>query len=118
MNRVGRRHFLLVSLADPSRLQPLLHSEFDERGAAHGSPDANWVAYESNESGDRFEVFLRPFPYVDARREQVSIDGGRYPHRGLKGSELFYVNLDGDMMAVPISLGPTFRPGCPTKLSQ
>jgi hypothetical protein len=43
------------------------------------SPDGKWLACESNESGDRMEVFLHPFRDVTGRREQTSVDGGRYP---------------------------------------
>ena len=108
----------LLNLAKPDRLEPLLHSEFDER-IVQVSPDGNWILYESNESGDRFEVFVRPFPNVSARREQVSIDGGRYPHWGRKGTnELFYVTLAGEMMAVSVTLSPTFTLGRATKLFQ
>ena len=76
------------------------------------SPDGNWIAYESDESGDQFEIFLRPFPNVSERREKVSIDGGRYPVWGPKGSdELFYVNLNGGMMAASVKLSPSLRLG-------
>src|SRR5207249_4405261 len=81
------------------------------------SPDGNWIAYESNESGDRFEIFLRPFPNVSERREKVSIDGGRYPLWGPKGSdELFYVDLNGGMMAASVKLSPSLTLGRVTKL--
>jgi hypothetical protein len=69
-------------------------------------------AYESNESGDRFEVFVRPFPNVGGRREKVSIDGGRYPLWGPKGSnELFYVDLNGGMVAASVELSPSLSLG-------
>src|SRR5688572_9180374 len=53
----------MLNLARPDRLEPLLHGEFV---ALNGvvSPDGNWLAYQSNESGDRSEIFLRPFPNV------------------------------------------------------
>ena len=75
------------------------------------------MAYESNESGDQFEIFLRPFPNVSERREKVSIDGGRFPLWGPKGSdELFYVDLDGGMMAASVKLSPSLSLGRVTKL--
>ena len=75
------------------------------------SPDGNWMAYESNESGDQIEIFLRPFPNVSGRREKVSIDGGRFPLWGPKGSgELFYVDLNGGMMAASVKLSPSLSP--------
>ena len=107
-----------VSVLDIARssLQPLLHNEFEHR-LVELSPDGRWIAYESNESGQQFEIFLRPFPEVGTRREQVSIDGGRYPRWGPPGSgELYYVDLDGGMMAAAVELEPTLRLGGVTKL--
>src|SRR5690606_2829471 len=107
-----------VSVLDIARssLQPLLHNEFEHR-LVELSPDGRWIAYESNESGQQFEIFLRPFPEVGTRREPVSIDGGRYPRWGPPGSgELYYVDLDGGMMAAAVELEPTLRLGGVTKL--
>ena len=101
----------VLNLARPDRLEPLLHSEFNS-GLGQVSPDGNWMAYESNESGNQFEIFLRPFPDVSGRREKVSIDGGRYPLWGPKGSgELFYVDLNGGMMAASVKLSPSLSLG-------
>jgi serine/threonine-protein kinase len=106
----------ILNLARPDRLEPLLHSEFNNRLGAV-SPDGNWMAYESNESGDRFEIFLRPFPNVSGRREKVSIEGGRFPLWGPKGSsKLFYIDLNGAMMAASVNLSPSLSLGRVTKL--
>ena len=89
------RDLSVLNLAQPDRLEPLLHGEFDD-SSRRVSPDGHWIAYESDESGLQIEIFLRPFPDVGARREKISIDGGRYPRWGRQGSgELFYVALDG-----------------------
>ena len=40
----------VLTLARPDRLEPLLHSEADER-LGQVSPDGNWIVYESDESG-------------------------------------------------------------------
>jgi len=106
----------LVNLDHPDHLEPLLHSEFDERLATI-SPDGKWIAYESDESGRQFEIILRSFPDVSTRREKISINGGRYPLWGPKGTnELYYVNLDGGMMAASVTLSPALRLGPVTKL--
>jgi serine/threonine-protein kinase len=95
-------------LSRPGEIMPLLHSEFEER-LAKVSPDGRWVVYESDESGKQFEIFVRSFPDVTTRREKVSLDGGRYPLWGPKGSnQLYYVSLDGKMMAASVTLSPQF----------
>jgi len=72
---------------------------------AEVSPAGSWIAYESDESGNQVEIFLRPFPDVLCRKEKVSIDGGRYPLWGPKDSgELFYVDLKGSMMSASVKL--------------
>jgi serine/threonine-protein kinase len=55
------------------------------------SPDGRWLAYASNESG-RYEVYVRPFPDVDAGKWQVSTEGGIQPMWAHNGRELFFVS--------------------------
>ena len=83
------------------------------------SPDGQWLAYESNESGDQVEIYVRSFPSVSGRREKVSVNGGRYPRWGPPGSnELYYIDRSGAMMAASIELSPTLELGNVTKLFQ
>ena len=106
----------VLDLAKPDHLEPLLHSEFDER-LGEVSPDGKWIAYESDESGKQFEIILRSFPNVSERREIVSDNGGRFPRWGPNGSnELYYLTPTGAMMAVPITLSPTLALGKAVKL--
>ena len=65
------------------------------------SPDGHWVAYESNESG-RAEIYLVPFQGAQSKR-QVSTSGGFAPHWRRDGKEIFYVTVDGTLMAVPFA---------------
>jgi serine/threonine-protein kinase len=106
----------MINLARPDRVEPLLHSEFNEfEGMV--SPDGNWIAYESDEAGGQIEIFLRPFPNVSGRREKVSLDGGRFALWGPKGTgELFYVDLAGALMSASIELSPSPSLGRVTKL--
>jgi Tol biopolymer transport system component len=60
---------------------------------AQFSPDSNWVAYTSNESGI-FEVYIRPFPKGDSVLK-VSFNGGREPRWRADGKELFFHNPSG-----------------------
>ena len=73
-----------VNLADPSEPEWLLNSPYHELNAAL-SPDGTWIVYQSNESGDQEEIYLRPFPNVDASRERVS-DGGDFTPCGTPGA--------------------------------
>ena len=70
----------------------------------HGqfSPDGAWVAYQSDESG-RDEIYLQPFPGPGGKLP-ISIGGGVQVRWREDGRELFYLALDGRLMAVPIQL--------------
>ena len=100
----------LVALTNPPRLDPLLHTEFDDR-LVQVSPDSRWIAFESNEAGTgQIEIMIRSFPDTNRRREKVSANGGRYPLWGPKGSnELYYQDPDGRMMAASVTLAPDLR---------
>ena len=93
----------------------LLDSRFNEDGAAV-SPDGKWIVYYSNDSGQN-QVYVRPFPNVGNGRWQVSTDGGARPAWSPTGRELFYLAADNaTLMAVPVSITPSFSAGTPTKL--
>ena len=72
------------------------------------SPDGRWLAYVSDESG-RAEVYVRPFPDLDTRKIQVSLDGGAAPRWNPDGEELFYLSAAGDMMAARMATTPTLN---------
>jgi eukaryotic-like serine/threonine-protein kinase len=114
--KVGTRpgsDLLLLPLGGDHRPRPLLQTAFDELNA-EVSPDGHWLAYQSNESG-RHQIYVRPFPNVDAGKRQVSTSGGTQPLWARNGRELFYASL-GALMRVPVTLGSTFEPGTVTKL--
>ena len=74
----NREYDLMVVPLDSDRaIETLLSTEFNEANAAI-SPNGAWVAYESDASG-RSEVYVRPFPDVEAEQRQVSTAGGRFP---------------------------------------
>jgi hypothetical protein len=97
------------------------HSDFNE---LHGqlSPDGHWMAYTSDESGQR-EVYVRPFPAAEGQWK-ISIAGGEQPRWRGDGKELFFVGADGRMVAVPVKAvapsvrgtKPSFEPGAPQPL--
>jgi serine/threonine-protein kinase len=79
------------------------------------SPDGRWLAYDSNESG-RFEVYVRPFPDVNAGRWLLSTDGGAGPRWAANGRELFYLNVVMEtthVLTVPIEAGRLFSARAP-----
>jgi serine/threonine-protein kinase len=75
-----------VGLAD-RKLQPFLKTPANE-GAPRFSPDGEWIAYTSDESG-RSEVYVRPFPGPGARYP-ISTEGGTEPVWNPARRELFY----------------------------
>jgi serine/threonine-protein kinase len=79
------------------------------------SPDGRWLAYASNETG-RFEVYVRPFPDVNARRVQVSQSGGTEPRWGHSGRELFYRNGAGALVSASVVPAAAFTLGTQTAL--
>ena len=81
---------------------PVAQTDFDERDGQF-SPDGKWVAYQSNESG-RSEVVVQPFP-GPGEKLQISTNGGGQVRWRPDGKELFYIALDGRLMAVPIRMG-------------
>jgi serine/threonine-protein kinase len=76
-------------LLDTGQSRPLLSSRFREQ-YPRISPDGRWMAYSANEAG-QMEVFVRPFPNVDANKIAVSAGGGRYPSWSRDSKELFFV---------------------------
>ena len=66
---------------------PLLHTKFNE-STGQVSPDGNWLAYQSNESGSS-EIYLDAFPQGGAKLK-VSTAGGSNPRWRGDSRELFY----------------------------
>jgi hypothetical protein len=63
------------------------------------SPDSNFVAYQSDESG-RNEVYALPFRGSQTERQRVSLGGGSNPVWGKNGRELFFLGADNRLMVV------------------
>jgi serine/threonine-protein kinase len=102
-----------LSLKGEPVAHPLLAGSYDEEWPVI-SPDGRWLAYVSDETG-RMEVYVRPFPHVDADKWLVSSRGGGRPFWGPDSRELFY--QDGvRMLVVTIETEPTFAVGNPTPL--
>ncbi len=103
-----------------------LKTPFDEAWGVF-SPDGQWVAYQSNESG-RFEIYVRPFHPPGAQDSdaasgamqwQVSTAGGVDPMWQPNGKEINYLDPSGAMMAAPITVSAArLVAGTPVKLFQ
>jgi eukaryotic-like serine/threonine-protein kinase len=114
INQNGRSFYQLPLTGD-RRPVTLLKSDFD-KDEPHISPDGQWVAYNSNESG-RWQVYVAAFPTFTERR-QVSVSSGCQPRWGKDGKELFYLDLDGKLVVVEVKGGKTFQGGVPQVLFQ
>jgi eukaryotic-like serine/threonine-protein kinase len=81
---------------------------------AQFSPDGRFVAYGSDQSG-RWEIYVQPFPNPSEGKWMVSTGGGVEPRWSRDGKELFYFSGQ-TLMAVPVSLRPSFSSGKPVSL--
>src|SRR5580658_90493 len=114
-------HIWIVALSASERehgARPFLQHSHEEF-SAHFSPanegePPHWLAYMSNETA-RYEVYVRDFP-TGNYKWQISNQGGLHPQWRSDGRELFYVTLDGTLMAVAVTPGPTFEFGAPQRL--
>jgi Tol biopolymer transport system component len=96
---------------------PFLHTEFSEN-QGQISPDGRWMAYTSDESGT-LEVYVRPFPAGEGKWK-ISVSGGEQPRWRGDGKEIFFVSVDGKLMAASVKeVGapqPSIEPGTPVPL--
>jgi eukaryotic-like serine/threonine-protein kinase len=118
---VIRRDFdlMLLTLNDRdepvSAAQPLVQTPFQEVTGVL-SPDDKWLAYGSDESGT-FEIYVRPFPDVNAGRSQVSRGGGAQPVWSRDGRELFFFASTGELMGVEVGPGSTWTASPPRQVA-
>jgi Tol biopolymer transport system component len=105
----------LQSMTGERKPVPFLVTPADET-SANFSPDTRWIAYSSDESSRR-EVYVQgfvtdPVPGPGVGKWQISTAGGDKPRWSRDGKELYYLSLDGKLMAVPVrSTAVTFEPG-------
>ncbi len=92
---------------------PFLRTEANEDTAVL-SPDGQWMAYSSDESG-RYEVYVQSFPGGGGKR-QISTAGGIGPHWRVDGKELYFRAPDGKLMAVPVIDTTSLAVGAPATL--
>jgi serine/threonine-protein kinase len=80
------------------------------------SPDGNFLAYASSESGGN-EVFVQPFPGPGGKWK-ISTAGGKFPVWSRTTRELFFLGGDDRIMAVSYTIeGDSFSAGRPRQWS-
>jgi len=93
---------------------PLVATAFTETSPAL-SFDGRWLAYCSNESGKN-EIYVVPFPNTSGGKWAISTGGGTEPLWSHRGTELFYRDASGNLVAVEVDTDPTFSVGRATVL--
>jgi eukaryotic-like serine/threonine-protein kinase len=93
---------------------PLVATAFTEESPAI-SPNGRWLAYSSNESGKN-DIYVVPFPNAGGAKWTVSTDGGTEPVWSHRGTELFYRDASGNLVAVGVNANRTFSVGRSTSL--
>jgi serine/threonine protein kinase/Tol biopolymer transport system component len=78
----------VLPLHGDSKPYPFHQTRFSE-AQAQFSPDSQWVAYASDETG-RLEIYIRRFADPAASRWTVSNAGGQFPRWRPDGKELYY----------------------------
>ena len=76
--------------------RPFLNTGFNEM-LGQFSPDGRWVVYSSDLSGQS-EIYVTPFSRP-SEKHRISPNGGGRPRWRRDGKELYYVALDGKLMA-------------------
>jgi serine/threonine-protein kinase len=110
----GRWDVMAAQLDAPHDVRPILQKPYNETNGML-SQDGRWLAYEATDSGTS-EVYVRPFPAVEAGRWPVSTRGGTQPLWARSGQELFYIAPDGALMGVSVTPGPRWTASAPTKV--
>jgi hypothetical protein len=98
---------------------PVVNSRQANEMHARFSPDGNWFAYVSNESGAQ-EIYVRPWDAKAGKPGDGGLTlvskggaraGGAVWRREGEPQELYYLSPDGTMMAVEVKTGATFTVG-------
>lgn len=94
---------LMLHRSGETSLTPYIADGFGNRQAAV-SPDGQWVAYTTDETG-QLQVVLRSFPDPSRAKIPVSVNGGAHPRWRADGRELFYADGRSHIVAVPFTPG-------------
>jgi serine/threonine-protein kinase len=107
-------NLMLLPLTGAPQMKPLMKTTFIEQNG-EVSPNGQWLAYEANDSGT-FQIYVRPFPNVEAGRWQVSNGGGTQPLWSRDGKELFFLAPAGAVMAIRLERGGDWSAAPPARI--
>jgi eukaryotic-like serine/threonine-protein kinase len=102
-----------LALAEASKPQSILQSEFNERSGVLSS-DNRLLAYLSDETGVA-QIYVQAFP-SGAHRQQISTHGGYQPKWNPSGRELFYISPENKLIAVEVRVGASIEVGATREL--
>jgi Tol biopolymer transport system component len=104
----------VLDVSGEKKATVFVESPFDKLHARI-SPDGRWIAYATNDSG-MYQIVVQSFPDPNGGKWQITAQGGVEPKWRRDGRELYYLGLDGKLMAVPIKADRTFEAGTPMPL--
>jgi Tol biopolymer transport system component len=99
VDTTGNVDLLLVPADGSGTPRPFRATKFNEQEATF-SPDGRWLAYTSTESGS-YEVFVESVT-PGRGRWRVSADSGSWPAWSPGGDRLYYLSLQGELMATEV----------------
>jgi eukaryotic-like serine/threonine-protein kinase len=103
------------SPTDDRKPVSLMQADHNEHNGQF-SPDGRSIAYQSDESGT-WEVYLRGFPEsAPGTWQQISTGGGVRLRWRPDGKERFYIDSNGNLMAVPMKPGTNVDASTPQAL--
>ena len=110
-NRTGKnRDIMRLAMPNGSSIEEWWQTPFNESNPRF-SPNGKWVAYQSDETGST-QIYLRSFPSGTIWR-RVTTAGGTFPVWGRDGTEVFYWDPRGHLMAIPLRIEPALVAGAP-----
>jgi Tol biopolymer transport system component len=113
---LARSDIHVMSMSKGGKASPFVNSRFVETQARF-SPDGRWIAYVTNEYGNR-DVYVRRFAGQGEKPQRVSSGGGGWPQWARDGKQLFFLSLDETkLMSVAVSAeGSSLKIGNPRTL--
>jgi Tol biopolymer transport system component len=104
----GSEDIFALSLANGEEPLPLVNTKFNESGAVF-SPNGNWIAYSSTESGI-YQVYLRPYPGPGPRIPVSPAEPAFMPVWSRDGGALYFIGGHESQRLMRVEIGPQDPP--------